>query len=108
MTLVVKSPPANAGDIRDAGLIPGSGRSPGQEDPLEKEMATHFSIPAWRIPWKEEPGRLYSVGSQSQTQLKRLSARIEDDDREHFNQRKSLDKYPAWQPTSSMPGRDFH
>ena len=30
----------------------------GQEDPLEKEMATHFSIPAWRISWTEEPGRL--------------------------------------------------
>ena len=30
----------------------------GQEVPLEKEMATHFSIPAWRIPWTEEPGRL--------------------------------------------------
>ena len=32
----------------------------GQEDPLEKEMATHSSILAWRIPWTEEPGRLYS------------------------------------------------
>ena len=30
----------------------------GQEDPLEKEMATHFSILTWRIPWTEEPGRL--------------------------------------------------
>ena len=36
----------------------------GQEDPLEKEMATHSSILAWRIPWTEEPGRLQSVGSQ--------------------------------------------
>ena len=36
----------------------------GQEDLLEKEMATHFSILAWRIPWKEEPGRLQSMGSQ--------------------------------------------
>ena len=36
----------------------------GQEDPLEKRMATHSSIPAWRIPWTEEPGRLRSVGSQ--------------------------------------------
>ena len=34
------------------------------EDPLEKGMATHSSIPAWRIPWTEEPGRLQSVGSQ--------------------------------------------
>ena len=34
------------------------------EDPLEKEMATHFSILAWRIAWTEEPGRLQSMGSQ--------------------------------------------
>ena len=39
-------------------------RSLGQEDPLEKETVTHFSIFAWRIPWKEEPGRLRSTGSQ--------------------------------------------
>ena len=36
----------------------------GWEDPLEKEMATHSSILAWRIPWTEEPGRLQSTGSQ--------------------------------------------
>ena len=35
-----------------------------QEDPLEKEMATHSSILAWRIPWTEEPGGLQSMGSQ--------------------------------------------
>ena len=39
-------------------------RSLGLEDTLEKEMATHSSILAWRIPWTEEPGRLQSVGSQ--------------------------------------------
>ena len=39
-------------------------RSLGQEDPLEKEMATHFSILAWRIPWTEEPGCLQSRGLQ--------------------------------------------
>jgi len=40
----------------------------GQEDPLEKEIATHFSILAWEIPWTEEPGGLRSMGSQkSQT-----------------------------------------
>ena len=47
---VVKNPSANAGDTREAGSIPGSGRS------LEKGMATHSSILAWRIPWTEEPG----------------------------------------------------
>ena len=36
----------------------------GWEDPLEKEMATHSSILAWRIPWTEEPGELQSTGSQ--------------------------------------------
>ena len=36
----------------------------GWEDPLEKEMATHSSKLAWRIPWTEEPGRLQSMGSQ--------------------------------------------
>ena len=39
-------------------------RSLGREDPLEKEMATHSSILAWRIPWTEEPGGLQSTGSQ--------------------------------------------
>ena len=39
-------------------------RSLGQEDPLEKEMATHSSILAWRIPWMEKPGGLQSRGSQ--------------------------------------------
>ena len=39
-------------------------RSLGQEDPLEKEMATHSSILAWRIPGTEEPGGIQSMGSQ--------------------------------------------
>ena len=39
-------------------------RSLGREDPLEKEMATHSSILAWRILWIEEPGRLQAMGSQ--------------------------------------------
>ena len=46
----------NAGDL---GLIPGSGRSPGEE------RAMHSSVLAWRIPWTEEPGGLQSMGSQS-------------------------------------------
>ena len=55
---MVKNPPANAGDIRVSGSIPGGG-----EDHLEKGMATHSSIPAWRIPWTEEIGGL-SLESQ--------------------------------------------
>ena len=39
-------------------------QSLGREEPLEKEMATHSSILAWRIPWTEDPGRLQSTGSQ--------------------------------------------
>ena len=53
---MVKNTPANVGDVRDEVL--------GQEDPLEKEMATHSSILAWRIPCTEEPGRLQSIGFQ--------------------------------------------
>ena len=58
VALVVKSPPANAGDIGNLGLIPRSGSS------LEKELATHSNILAWRIPLTEEPGGLWSEGSQ--------------------------------------------
>ena len=65
---MVKNPPAYAGDIREAV------RSLRQEDPLEKEKATHCSILAWRIPWTEEPGgaTVHRV-AKSQTHLKRLS-----------------------------------
>ena len=58
MVLVVKNLPANAGDVRDAGLIPGSERS------LEKGMATHFSFLTWKSPWTEEPGGPQSMGLQ--------------------------------------------
>ena len=60
MSLVAKNPPANAGDIIDAGLIPGSGRSPGEGG----IMAAHSSILAWRTPRTEEPGGLQSMGLQ--------------------------------------------
>ena len=43
--------------------------SMGQEDPLEKEIATHSSILVWEMPWTEEPGGLQSTGLHSQTQL---------------------------------------
>ena len=58
VALVVKNPAANAGDLGDAGSIPG------WDDPLEEGMATHSSILAWKIPWTEEPGRLQSMGLQ--------------------------------------------
>ena len=48
-------------------------RSPGWDDPLEKGMATHFSMLAWKIPWTEEPGGLQSMGPQGQRRLKQHS-----------------------------------
>ena len=54
-----KESACDAGDAGDAV------RSLGQEDPLEKEMATQSSIRAWKIPWTEEAGRLQALGSQS-------------------------------------------
>ena len=58
---VVKNPPAT--QVTQV-------RSLGHGDPMEKEIATHFSILAWIIPWTEEPGGLESTGSQkSWTQL---------------------------------------
>ena len=56
VVLVMKNPPANAGDVRDVSSIPGWGRSPGGG------TATHSSLLAWRIPWTEEPGGLQSIG----------------------------------------------
>ena len=49
---------ANAGDVRDTGLIPGLGRSPGEGN------GNPLQFLAWRIPWTEEPGGLQSIGSQ--------------------------------------------
>ena len=58
---VVKNPPAMQ-EMQQTQV-----RSLGWEDHLEQEIATHSRILAWRIPWTEEPGRLQSVGTQSQT-----------------------------------------
>ena len=55
---MIKNPLVNSGDLRDVGSIPEC------EDPLEKGPATHSSIPAWRTPWTEEPGKLWSRGLQ--------------------------------------------
>ena len=57
MAQLVKNPPA----MQETQEIPV--QSLGWEDPLEKEMAIHSSILAWKIPWTEEPGRLQSIGS---------------------------------------------
>ena len=60
---MVKNPPTNVGEETKV-------RSLGQEDPLEEEMATHSEVYAWRMPWTEEPGGLWSVGLQSRPRLK--------------------------------------
>ena len=67
VVLAVKNPPANAGDVRDVGLIPGLGRSPGggHGNPLQYSCLEN--------PCREEPGGPPSIGSQSRTQLKQLS-----------------------------------
>ena len=59
MAIIVKNPPANAGDAGDASLIPESGGSP------EEEMATPSSTLDWKIPWTEQPGGLQSMGLQT-------------------------------------------
>ena len=49
----------------------------GRDDPLEKEMATHSSIPAWKIPWTEVPGGLYSPWGQKESDVtERLSTQV--------------------------------
>ena len=55
---MVKNSPANIGDTETWV------QSLGGEDPLEKEMATHSSVLNWKIPWREEPVRIQSMGSQ--------------------------------------------
>ena len=63
VVLVVKNSPANVGDIRDAGSVPG------WEGPLEEGMAAHSSVLAGRIPRTEEPGGLRAIAWQSWTRL---------------------------------------
>ena len=55
-------------------------QSLGQEDLLEKEMATHCSTVVWKIPWTEEPGRIQSMGSQSRTQLSNFTSLLYEHD----------------------------
>jgi len=57
VALVVSNSPANAGDIKDAGSIPVSGR------PLGEGNGNPLQYPAWRISWTERPGELQSTGS---------------------------------------------
>ena len=73
VVVVVKNPPVNAADLRDKGSIP---NQQGGEDPLDKEMATHSSTVAWRIPWTEEPGGLQVSMQACHTEPKVLAEQI--------------------------------
>ena len=59
-------------------------RSLGPENPLGKEMVTHYSILAWEIPWTEEPGGLESMGSQRVTRLSDFTSLSHSTERLHF------------------------
>ena len=69
---VVKYPPAKAADTRHRSLIPG------RKDPLEEEMATHSSIPAWRVPWRSPAGYSQCDTKELDT-TEHLSTRIAGD-----------------------------
>ena len=56
----MKNPPVSRGVPKQGTRVCSLSR----EDPLEKELATHSSVPAWEMPWTEEPGGLQSIGSQ--------------------------------------------
>ena len=86
---VIKNLPINAGDIRNADLIPRSGRSPGgrQGNPLQYSCL--------KIPWTEELGRLWPIGLQSRTRLKQLSihgeeSQLQSPNRKPETQRKEI------------------
>ena len=74
MALVVKNPPANAGDLRGVGSVPGLGRSSGEGNGNPVQYSCLNRVLDTRIPWAEEPGRLQAMGLQSRTRLKSLSA----------------------------------
>ena len=86
-------------------------RSLGWEDPLEKEMATHSSILAWRIPWTEEPGGLQFMGSQrvrqdlvteqQQTSCQYISVPFHREGRKRAQSREVVPRFPL---TNSVPG----
>ena len=86
---MVKTPPANVGNIRDAGSIPGSGRSPGGGN------AARSSECVWRILWTEKPGMLQSTGSKS------VEHDFSDSARTHTV---SIDALPEWRPSTSAGG----
>ena len=71
---MVKNQPVGAGEAGEAGE---AGSIPVQEDPLEKEMATHSSILAWKIPWTEEPVGYIPWGHEESDMTRRMSTQAE-------------------------------
>ena len=84
---VVKNPPSNAGDVRDASSIPGSGRSPGGGN------GTLLPVLDWETPWTEECGGLQSMGSQR--------VRCDPSDLAHTRTyvKKTSEKFSTWKNT---------
>ena len=80
----------------------------GREDPLEKEMATHSSTPAWKIPWMEKPDRLQTMGSQSRTRLSDITHHKETKDLYVENYkilvRGTKDDASKWRDIYHVPG----
>ena len=80
-------------------------QSLGQEDPLEKEIVTHYSILAWEIPWIEDPGGLHSMGSQRvghnlATKIATTIQFIRDGSRMHFYRSQTI----LWSMTFKRAG----
>ena len=79
----------------------------GQEDPLEKKMATHSSILAWSIPCTEEPGGLQSSGSQESDKTKRLNHQLNNHQYGAWNAARTADGYsePGREPTCCLAAK---
>ena len=79
----------------------------GQEDPLEKKMATHSSILAWSIPCTEEPGGLQSSGSQESDKTKRLNHQLNNHQYSAWNAARTADGYsePGREPTCCLAAK---
>ena len=86
---MVKNPPSNAGDVRDASSIPGSGRSPGGGN------GTPLPGLDWETPWTEEPGGLQSMGSQRVRYDRSDLAHTHTHVKNNLRKIQYLEKYPS-------------
>ena len=86
---MVKNPPSNAGDVRDASSIPGSGSSPGGGN------GTPLPVLDWETPWTEEPGGLQSMGSQRVRYDRSDLAHTRTHVKNNLRKIQYLEKYPS-------------